>query len=128
MNRDETVPRWAHEEFANWADWCWSGEPPGPPRSTRAASAEGAYLAPSDLGDEPEPAPPMPDARRAAVVHYVYLHAMDPLQRRVLKALYVHQTPRWMAPARLRVSPGAIDAALRAATCSLALRMAGRKV
>jgi DNA-directed RNA polymerase specialized sigma24 family protein len=75
------------EKLINWALWCEWGLV-GPPIQTRAASAEGDYVA--ELGevyDPPEPVlePNMLDGEKMEML----LRELPELQRRLIKAKYV---------------------------------------
>lgn len=98
------IAEWIDYELRNWAAWCHSGEPAGPRIQRQAASAEGRYLAESDLGEKPEPRPPRPIRERAEVVHRVYLEQLDSRERRVLVLRYVDGFPESKVPRIARIS------------------------
>ena len=113
------IADWIDHELRNWAAWCHSGEPAGPRIQRQAASAEGRYLAESDLGEKPEPRPPRPNRERAEVVHAVYLRQLDTRERRVMVLRYVDGYPEKRAPRLARIS----DDMYRAAMLSVARRV-----
>lgn len=106
------IADWIDEELRNWARWCWSGEFPGPRHQERAASAEGRYLPPSDLGDEPEQPRIRPNRERAERVHHVYLTQLDTRERRVICLRYVDRWPAKKIPRLMRISEAMFEAAM----------------
>lgn len=106
------VPRWLDAELHNWAAWCRSGEPAGPRVQDRAASAEGRYIAPSDIDADPEPRPPRPNRERAEIVHRVYLFELDARERQALKLRYVRRWPDNRIQRIMRVSSDVADTIL----------------
>lgn len=98
------IAGWIDSELTNWAAWCRSGPPPGPPIQRMAASAEGKYLAPSDMGEEPPPPQPKPNRERAEIVHSVYLDMLNRTERRVLVLRYVDGWPEKRVPKIMRIS------------------------
>lgn len=113
------IAEWIDYELRNWAAWCHSGEPAGPKVQRSAASAEGHYLPPSDMGDPPEPRAPRPNRERAEVVHAVYLRQLDRRERRAMVLRYVDGYPERKVPRLMRVS----DDMYRAAMLSVARRI-----
>lgn len=106
------IADWIDHELRNWAAWCKSGEPAGPRIQDRAASAEGKYIAPSDLGDPPQPRPPRPNRERAEVVHRVYLQQLDTRERRALVLRYIDGWPENRVPRLMRISHAMYSAAM----------------
>ena len=114
------IAEWIDHELRNWSRWAWSGEWPHPLPQTHAASAEGRYLPPSDLGDPAPPKAPKPLHERAQLVQTVYDQRMSQRERFVIAAEYPrkyvsgrHLYGRAGAARRLRISLAMYEAALR---------------
>lgn len=101
-----------HHEFINWARWCWSGAWPHPIPPDHAASLEGRYLAPSDLGEPPEPRPIPPNRQRAEIVHSVFMDRLTQNERWALIHRYIRRTEDRIACRRMRVSMDVFETAL----------------
>lgn len=113
---------WLHAELVNWSIWSWTGELPHPLPKARAASAEGAFLSPSNLGDEPEEPRLRPHHDRACVVERVYRTRLTERERFVLAAEYPRRFVsgrfhygRAGAARRLRISLSMYEEALAGA-------------
>ena len=86
------ISRETESDLQNWGRWCNQGPWPHPLPSGRAASAEGRYIPPSDLGNDDIPNPPPPVNRdRALIVQSVYDHKLTQPERLVLRAEYPHR-------------------------------------
>lgn len=123
---------WLHAELVNWSQWSWSGELPHPLPKGRAASAEGHYLAPSDLGDEPEQPRLRPNVERARIVERVYQTRLSNRERFVLAAEYPRRIVsgrvaygRAGAARRMRISLAQYEGALRVAARQVELEFDG---
>lgn len=90
--RTLTAPPWLLDELNNWRRWSWSGDLPHPLPPTHAASAEGQYIAESDLGEKPEPKSPEPDAARAKRMEAIY-QGLPRTQKLIVRGLYVYRAP-----------------------------------
>lgn len=123
---EQLIERWVHEELVNWARWCWSGSWPHPVRPGRAASAEGRFVAPSDLGDESGEPHIRPHSGRARIVQRVYERQLTERQRRVLASEY----PRRHLSGRVRYGRAGAARKLHLSTAmyETALRQAARQV
>lgn len=106
---------WIDDELRNWARWCRSGPWPHPIPPDHAASAEGHYIAPSDLGEPEEPRPPKPNRERAEIVHRVYMDLLTTRERWTLVYRYVKPTAERIVLRRLRITARDYDVALMAA-------------
>lgn len=123
MRRNELMlPDWLHSELMNWATWAWSGEYPHPLPKRFAMSAEGHYLSPSDLGDEPEQPRLRPNVERARLVEMVYQQRLTDRERFVLAAEYPRRYVtgrakhgRGFAARRLKISLVQYEESLRIA-------------
>ena len=109
------IADWIDAELRNWAAWCWEGPWPHPIPPDHAASAEGRYLAPSDIDNAPAPRPIRANRQRAEVVHRVYREQLTDRERRVLALAYVRQRPICTVPRLMRVSERAVHEAIIAA-------------
>lgn len=121
------IDPWIDAELRNWARWCWSGAWPHPLPQNHAASAEGHYLAPSDLGESPEPRQPAPNRHRAEIVHRVYLELLTQRERWSLVYRYVKPTEDRVVVRRLRITArdleiARLDAGKRVAEALRAIR------
>lgn len=105
------IANWIDAELRNWARWCWSGSWPHPLPQDHAASAEGHYIAPSDLGEEPEPRQPAPVRHRAEIVHKVYLERLTQRERWSLVYRYVKPTEDRVVVRRLRITARDLETA-----------------
>ena len=86
------ISRETDSDLQNWGRWCNQGPLPHPLPQSRAASAEGRYIAEAgDVWDDP-PAKPAPvDVQRALIVQRVYDHLLSHSERKVLQAEYPHK-------------------------------------
>lgn len=81
---------WLESELRNWSRYQHSGKSPAPLPQTRAASAEGRYVAElGELYEEPADRPVPVNVDRAKVVDDVYDNQLTPTERRVLRGEYV---------------------------------------
>jgi hypothetical protein len=107
------IAPWIDAELRNWSAWCRSGPWPHPIPPDRAASAEGRYIAESDLGNDDAPPPPIkPIARRAEIVHRVYRERLTERERWVLVWRYVRPIDDRVAIRRLRITRKVYEQAL----------------
>ena len=109
------IADWIHHELLNWGRWCHQGPWPHPIPPDHAASAEGRYVAPSDLGEPPDPKPIPPNRQRAEVVHRVYREQLTNREQGVLLLRYIKPTPFPATLRRLRINRREYDVALIAA-------------
>src|SRR5260364_25147 len=126
MNKsDLLIPSWVDHEMQNWARWSLSAEYPGcpdwpGPRMARDLISR-FYRAP-DWGDDVRPLPP--NEAHAQRVEQVVQKRMQPLERRIVDAEYLHpwDSGRW--------SYGRTGAALRLkrSYVTLVLRLSRRWV
>jgi hypothetical protein len=109
------IAPWIEAELRNWSAWCRSGPWPHPIPPSHAASAEGKYISPSDLGDEDDDAPPppiKPVAKRAEIVHLVYRERLSERERWVLVWRYVKPIDERVALRKLRITRKVYEQAL----------------
>lgn len=106
------IADWIDAELRNWAAWCHEGPWPHPIPPDHAASAEGKYIAPSDLGDPEEPRPPKPNFERAELVHRVFMDRLTQTERWSLIHRYVRRTEDRIAWCRMRVSRDVFETTL----------------
>lgn len=106
------IADWIDAELRNWARWCWSGAWPHPIPPDHAASAEGKYIAPSDLGEPDEPRPPKPNHERAELVHRVFMDRLTQTERWALIHRYVRRTEEPIALRRMKVSRDVFETTL----------------
>lgn len=99
-------------ELQNWAAWCHSGRWPHPIPPDKAASAEGRYIAESDIGEKPPPKPPRPNEQRALIVQRVYMEELTPRERRVIAGRYVRRESVPIIARRLRLTVPLVDEAI----------------
>lgn len=109
------IADWIDDELRNWAEWCRSGPLPHPMPPDHAASAEGLYIAPSDLGEPAEPRRPRPNHLRAEIVHSAYRHVLTDRERWVLVWHYVRPHPMSTVLRRLRITRREWDVSMRSA-------------
>lgn len=107
------IADWIDAELRNWARWCRSGPWPHPIPPDHAASAEGHYIAPSDLGEPEEPRPPKPNRERAEIVHRVFMERLTQTERWALIHRYVRRTEERVTLRRMRVSRDVHETTLR---------------
>ena len=88
-----TLPDHIHHDLLNWARYSWSGPYPHPLPQSRAASAEGRWVPPSDLGnEEQEDKPPPINRDRAKKIDALYLDGIwGNAERWVMWAEYIHR-------------------------------------
>src|SRR5260364_6126 len=93
------IPSWVDHEMQNWARWSLSAEYPGRPDWPGPRMARDLisrfYRAP-DWGDDVRPLPP--NEAHAQRVEQVVQKRMQPLERRIVDAEYVHPwaSGRWL--------------------------------
>src|SRR5260364_372360 len=122
MNKNDLlIPSWVDHEMQNWARWSLSAEYPGcpdwpGPRMARDLISR-FYRAP-DWGDDVRPLPP--NEAHAQRVEQVVQKRMQPLERRIVDAEYLHpwDSGRWSygrtgAALRLKRSLNSYEAILR---------------
>ncbi len=83
------IPEPTHHELKNWARGEWSGPWPHPIPPNHAASAEGRWVPPSDLGAEAEKKPAPVNRQRAEIVRVLYKDHMTHSERTVLLQEYI---------------------------------------
>ncbi|CCD29927.1 hypothetical protein CAGGBEG34_330022 [Candidatus Glomeribacter gigasporarum BEG34] len=121
------IPSWVDHEMQNWARWSLSAEYPGRPDWPGPRMARDLisrfYRAP-DWGDDVRPLPP--NEAHAQRVEQVVQKRMQPLERRIVDAEYVHPwaSGRWRngrvgAARHLKLSLNSYEAIL----CSACLKV-----
>jgi hypothetical protein len=95
------ISRETDADLWNWARWLQQQPLPHPLPIGRAASAEGRYLPPSDLGDVDAPKPPPPvNTDRAKAVQKLYEYAMSTQEKFVIREEYPYRH-KHMRPTKL---------------------------